>query len=127
MDAYEDLYDILEPHANSIPTAIMHFFVGNEQMAQKFLDLGFSFTFGGVITFARDYDAVIRMLPLKNILLETDAPYVTPAPHRGKRNEPLYIKEVYKKMAELKRVGEKELQTIIANNNERVLGISPPA
>ena len=84
------------------PSGIIHFFSGTPDNAQKLLKLGFSFSFGGVITFTKDYDDVIKNIPLSNILLETDAPYVTPIPHRGKRNEPIYVTEVVKKIAELK-------------------------
>jgi len=124
-DAYEDLYNILKPETGKIAGAVIHFFVGTPDTAKKFLDLGFYFTFGGVITFARDYDETIKLIPLEKILLETDAPYVTPAPHRGKRNEPSYVVEVYKKMAELKDIPLEELTEKILENNERVFGISP--
>ena len=60
------------------------------------------FSFGGVITFARDYDEVVRSIPIERIVLETDAPYITPVPWRGKRNEPAYIVETAKKLTEIK-------------------------
>jgi len=59
-------------------------------------------SFPGVITFARDYDEVIKFLPLENILSETDAPFAAPIPYRGKRNEPSYVAEVVKKIAEIR-------------------------
>lgn len=122
-DAYEDLYNILKLEANNIAGAVIHFFVGSPETAKKFLDLGFYFTFGGVITFTRDYDETIKLIPLEKILLETDAPYVTPAPHRGKRNEPAYVVEIYKKMAELKDIPLEELTEKILENNKRVFNI----
>ena len=66
------------------------------------LDMGFYFTFGGVVTFTRDYDEIIKTVPINRLLLETDAPYVTPAPFRGQRNEPVYVVEVAKKIGEIK-------------------------
>lgn len=123
-DAYQDLYEIIKTEADNIPSVVIHFFVGNKEMANKFLDLGFSFTFGGVITFTNDYDEVVKNIPIDNILLETDAPYVSPAPHRGKRNEPAFVIEVYKKVTKLKSLGIKDLQKKMISNNEKVFGIN---
>ena len=96
-------------------------------MTKKFLDAtpkdgqaGFNFEFGGVITFTRDYDEQIKMIPLDRILTETDAPYVAPEPHRGKRNEPLYVKEVAKKLAEIKGVSYDEIARITTENTRRI-------
>ena len=81
---------------------MIHFFTGTVSDARALLDLGFSFSFGGVLTFARDYDPLVRYIPLERIVSETDAPYVAPAPYRGKRNEPLYVGETVKKIAEIR-------------------------
>jgi len=104
-NAFADLTGILHAHRSALntPPGIIHFFTGTAGDAKKLLDLGFSFSFGGVITFARDYDEVVRSIPIERIMLETDAPYVTPIPYRGKRNEPAYMIETAKKMAELKK------------------------
>jgi TatD DNase family protein len=110
-NAFNDLIEILNTNhsaLNAIP-GIVHFFSGTVDDAKKLLHLGFSFSFGGVITFARDYDEVIKRIPLDRIVLETDAPYVTPVPYRGKRNEPAYVIEVAKKLAELKNVSVDEI------------------
>jgi len=81
---------------------VIHCYMGRWSQAEKLMAMGFYFGFNGIITYARDYDKVIRNLPLEKILLETDAPYLTPVPHRGKRNEPLYVKYVAEKIAEIK-------------------------
>ncbi len=65
--------------------------------------------FNGLITFTRDYDKVIKNAPLERILLETDCPYLTPEPHRGKRNEPSYVKYVAEKIAEIKGISFEEV------------------
>ncbi|OHA07790.1 MAG: hypothetical protein A2934_02860 [Candidatus Sungbacteria bacterium RIFCSPLOWO2_01_FULL_47_10] len=117
-NAFNDLIQILnaEYRIHNIPPGIIHFFSGTKEDAKKLLELGFSFSFGGVITFARDYDESIRFIPLDRILLETDAPYVAPVPYRGKRNEPAYVWEVAKKMAELKGFPvEKTAETMVQN------------
>lgn len=80
----------------------IHFFSEGQDTAKKYFDLGFTVSFTGVITFAREYDDAIRYAPLDRILSETDAPYVAPVPYRGKRNEPSYVEEVVKKMAEIR-------------------------
>ena len=100
-DAYEDLLSIIHDSLSIIPR-ILHFYVGSLSITKKLVEAGFYFTFGGVITFSHDYDEVIKYIPLERILLETDAPYVAPAPYRGKQNEPSYILEIAKKMAEIK-------------------------
>lgn len=99
--AYSDMVEILsEGHA--VNGGVIHSFTGTIEEARQFLDLGLYLGFNGIITFARQYDEIVREIPLDRILLETDAPYLTPEPYRGKRNEPVYVIEVAKKLAELK-------------------------
>ncbi len=114
--AYDDLIEILDCLSNSClncpfscPGAgnkkirgVLHCFMGRWSQAEKLMSMGFYFGFNGLITYARDYDKVIKNLPLDRILLETDCPYLTPFPHRSKRNEPLYVKLVAEKIAEIK-------------------------
>ncbi len=116
--AFSDLIEILEANSQSLNSSagIIHFFSGTKDEAKKLLDLGFYFTFGGVITFVRDYDEVIKFIPIDRILSETDAPYVAPAPYRGKRNEPAYVVEVVKKLAELKSVSIESIAEQILKN-----------
>ena len=122
-DAYEDLLEILTPHTAGLSDIIIHFFVGSTEIAERFMRLGAYFTFGGVITFTNDYDNVIKTIPMERILLETDAPYVTPTPHRGKRNEPIYVIDVAKRMSELKQLSLEDTSMHILKNNEAVFGI----
>ncbi len=121
-DAYEDLADIMRTDGHGL-IAVVHFFVGSSATAERLLALGCYFTFGGVITFARDYDEAIRRIPVERILLETDAPYVAPAPYRGKRNEPAYVVEVAKKMAEIKKIDYEEVVAVTAQTARAVFGI----
>ncbi len=119
--AYIDAIEILKQHSKV--KGDVHFFAGSVEEAKMFVDFGFTLSFTGVITFTTDYDEVIKNTPLDMIMSETDAPYVTPTPYRGKRNEPVYVKEVVKKIALAKGVSEEEVaQTIIANA-KRVFGI----
>ena len=117
--AFHDLIDILTGNSKSLVSqrpGIIHFFTGAKEDARALLDLGFRFTFGGVITFARDYDEVIRMIPSDSILSETDAPYVTPIPYRGRRNEPANVIEVVKKLAEIRKVSLGQMEENIWAN-----------
>ncbi len=91
-NAYKDSIEVLKKHSKVHGDA--HFFVGNWDEGREFLDLGFRLSFTGVITFARNYDEVIKNAPMNMILSETDSPYVAPIPYRGERNEPVYVIEV---------------------------------
>ena len=108
-NAYTDVIDILKNKSKGSTAGNVHFFAGTKEEARAFLDLGFSLSFTGVVTFAKEYEALIDYVPLDRILVETDCPYVTPAPFRGQRNEPLYVLEVAKKIAEVKNVSVEEV------------------
>ena len=104
-EAFGDLIKILNSYFlihNSSNPGVVHFFSGTVENAKELMDLGFSFSFGGVITFAREYEKLIKYIPLERILLETDAPYVAPIPYRGQRNEPSYVIEVANKISRVK-------------------------
>lgn len=100
--AYDDVYDVLKQYAK-VPFNI-HFYAGTYEQAKKFFDLGGTISFTGVITFATDYEAVVQAAPLDLLHAETDCPYVAPKPYRGRRCEPNMVIEVYKKIAEIKKV-----------------------
>lgn len=105
-EAHQDVLEILK---NRKLKGVVHSFSGRWSQAQQYLEMGFYLGFNGLITFARDYDKVIKNAPLERILLETDCPYLTPIPFRGQRNEPLYVKYVVQKIAELKGVSFDEV------------------
>lgn len=102
--AYNDAFEIIKIRAKV--KGDLHFFAGSIEEAKPFLDLGFYFSFTGVVTFTHDYDEVIKFLPLDRIMSETDCPYVAPMPYRGKRNEPAYVIETVKAIARIR--GEDE-------------------
>jgi TatD DNase family protein len=104
-DAFDDLYLILKPYFinhKSNENGVIHSFTGSWSDAQKFLDLGFYIGLNGIITFSKNYAEMVKNLPLDKILIETDAPFLAPTPNRGKRNEPLFVKYVAEKIAEIK-------------------------
>lgn len=117
-NAYFDALDLLKKYATV--RGDVHFFAGGMEEAKAFLDFGFTLSFTGVITFTKDYDEVIKFTPLDRIMTETDSPYVTPVPYRGKRNEPSYVREVVKKIAELKGLPETQVAEAIIANARRV-------
>ncbi len=120
-DAYADTLQILKEHAKV--KGVVHFFVGNAEEAKGFLDFGFMISFSGVLTFTHDYDEVVKNTPLNMILTDTDSPYVAPVPYRGKRNEPLYVKEIVKKIAQIKNLSEEEVANAVIENAKRVFNI----
>ena len=117
-NVYDDVYEILKKHAKV--RGNVHFFAGNWEQAKKFFDIGFSISFTGVITFAKDYEEVVKNAPLDMIHAETDCPYVAPVPYRGKRCEPWMVKEVYKKIASIRGDDEAVIRSQLVENAKRL-------
>lgn len=125
MDAYRDMLDILEfyltqpTNAKERSSALRghaHFFVGNLEIAKRFLLLGFLVSFDGPITFTEEYDEVIKFYPIEKIMIETDSPYAAPKSYRGQINKPIYVKDVAEKIAQLKNLTVDEVLEITKNN-----------
>ncbi len=121
-DLYEKALIILEEEKYK-GEAVFHFFTGNITQAQKILEKGFYLGFSGIITYSETMNDIIKAVPLEKILIETDAPYVAPVPYRGDRNEPIYVKEVAKKIAEIKKLPLKEIEEATFNNALRLFRI----
>ncbi len=102
---------------------VVHSFGGRWSQAEEYFKLGFFIGFNGLITFARDYDKVIKNAPLESVLIETDCPYLTPVPHRGKRNEPSYVKFIAEKIAEIKGISFEEVARITTENARKLFNI----
>jgi len=102
---------------------IIHSFSGRWSQAQRYLAMGFYLSFNGIITFARDYDKVIKNMPLERLVLETDCPYLTPVPHRGKRNEPSFVKYVAEKVAEIRGISFDEVASVTTDNAKKLFKI----
>lgn len=113
-NVYDDTYEILKAHAKV--RGNVHFYAGNYEQAKKFFDIGFSVSFTGVITFAKDYEEVVRNAPLDMIHGETDCPYVAPIPYRGQRCEPWMVQEVYKKIASIRGEDEELVRAQLVEN-----------
>lgn len=120
--AYREALEILKSEAKV--SGNFHFFAGNLEEAKEILDAGFNLSFTGVITFTRDYDEVIKYAPLDRIMSETDCPYVSPEPYRGKRNEPLFVQEVVKKIAEIRGADFEEVRAALVQNALDFFGLN---
>ncbi len=122
--AYDDLLKILTVHYSSLKTqGVLHCFMGKWSQAQEFLKTGFYLGFDGPITYCRDYDKIIKNTQLERILVETDCPYLTPEPYRGQRNEPLYVKYVAEKIAEIKGVSFEKVAEQTTNNAKNLFNL----
>lgn len=120
-DAHIQMLEILSEHRGF--HGVIHSFTGTWPQAQRYFDLGFVIGLNGIITFARQYDETVINAPLDKILLETDAPYLAPVPYRGKRNEPLYVVEVAKKIAELRNISAEEVAERTTQNCKKLFNL----
>jgi TatD DNase family protein len=121
-EIFNDVFEILK---NFKVVPIWHSCTGNLEEVEKFLEIGGFISFSGIITFknASRLREIVKIVPLERIFLETDSPYLTPEPYRGKINEPAYIKFVYQKVAEIKNIEIEKVSNIIRNNFENLFKI----
>ena len=126
-DAHDESLRMVK--ASSIRRGVFHCFSGNWDMARKCIDLGFYISVPGVVTFnkAQILHEVVRQAPMESLLLETDCPYLTPVPHRGKRNEPAFIVHTAKKVSEIKGLGYDAVAQAAADNTRRLFGLKAAA
>ena len=124
-DADKETLEILKEEDVSEIGGIMHCFASDKKMAEEILDLGFYIAFGGLITFNNldDLREIVSKVPLDKLLVETDAPYLTPEPYRGKRNEPLYVKYVAERIAEIKNLDLEKVAEKTTANAKKVYNI----
>ena len=114
-DADDDMADILKTNLKT--KAVLHCFASTPDFAKHMVDLGIFISFTGIITFKNStYDEVVRKIPIEQIMLETDSPFLTPHPFRGKRNDPSYIPLIAEKIAELKNVSIEDVKRITTKN-----------
>jgi len=126
-EAHSEVLEIFERKKTSAGNGlrgVIHFFSGDIETAKRYLDLGFYLSFGGVLTFTDDYNEVVKFIPLERILSETDAPFVAPVPYRGQRNSSLYVKEVVKKISEIKQIGLEEVEKTLIQNTFKAFSLT---
>ena len=122
-DSMQDCIDLVREHQNGKLRGIFHCFGGTLKEAKQIIDLGFLMGIGGVITYKKSGLAeVLASIPIEQLVLETDAPYLTPVPFRGKRNEPSYLKYVVDKMAETMNLSPEEIAIQTTLNAQNLFG-----
>ncbi|MFO7154810.1 MAG: TatD family hydrolase [Caldicoprobacter oshimai] len=124
-DAHADVLDILKAKRDRILGGVMHCYSGSWEMAKDFMDLGFYISLGGPVTFenAKRPVEVAQKIPLDRLVIETDSPYLAPTPHRGKRNNPAYVRLVAEKIAEIRGMSFEEIAEATLNNAKKLFKI----
>ncbi len=124
-DAANDTYEMIKSAKIDKNFGVMHCFAYSKEMAKQYIDLGFYIGVGGVVTFknGRKLKEVVEYIPLESILLETDAPYLSPEPNRGKRNSSLNLKYIARKIAEIKNIEYEEVIETTKNNGKKLFRI----
>jgi TatD DNase family protein len=128
MDAWDDLLSVLDEHWRQTGLGgIMHCFGAGSEQARRSLDLGFLISFAGNLTYpkAQPLRDVAAQIPLDSVLVETDAPWLAPAPNRGKRNEPAFVVKTAQVLAGLLAVAEEEIAAATTKNFSRLFGLGP--
>lgn len=121
-DAHGDTLQVLKEELDPAIGGVMHCFSGSLELARACIKLGMVISFAGPVTFknAHNLQDVVKQLPLEHLLIETDSPYLAPTPHRGKRNEPAFVAEVAKKLAELHGVSVEAIAEATTANTRRL-------
>ena len=121
-DAEKETFEILNDYKDEKIKILMHCFTGSKEFSEKLLNLNSYFSASGIITFKNSIDLqkTFKSLPLDNILIETDSPFLAPVPNRGKKNEPSFIDFTATKLAEIKNISKSELIKITTNNFNRL-------
>ena len=126
-DAYAEAAQTLRSEAQGQLSGVMHCFTGNVEEARALLDLGLYISFSGIVTFksAEALRQVAQEVPLDRLLIETDCPYLAPVPHRGRRNEPAFVTEVAKCIAQIKLLSLEDVATATRRNTETLFRLPP--
>lgn len=121
-DAREDTLALIKQYGCEESAGVLHCFTENWEMAEKAIAMNYMISISGIVTFknAHELKEVVKRIPLDRLLVETDSPYLAPVPHRGKPNEPKYVREVAEYVAELKQVSFEELAEVTTNNFYRL-------
>jgi len=129
--AHDDLIEILSEFKSKNkdrivkdrPWGVVHCFSGDENLAWKYLDLGLNISFTGIITFSKQWDELIRKMPSDRFMIETDSPYLTPEPYRGKRNVPAFVSFIAERIAIIRGVNVEEIAKVTTNNANKFFNL----
>ncbi|HZK34801.1 MAG TPA: TatD family hydrolase [Bacillota bacterium] len=124
-EAHKDTLDILRAHRSILKGGVMHCYSGSWEMAKDFIDLGFYIALGGPVTFknAKKPPELAANLPIEHLLIETDCPYLTPHPFRGKRNDPGLIRHIADRISEIRHMDLSEIARVTKKNACRLFNI----
>jgi TatD DNase family protein len=123
-ESFDEVFGVLEKEAGDNLKGVFHSFTGSAEQAQRVIDLGFKIGINGIVTFRNSgLGAVVERVALKNLLLETDSPYLSPVPKRGKRNESSNIIYIAEKIAELHSVSLDEIERVTTENTVELFGV----
>ncbi len=123
-EAFDEVYELLLSEKDETLRGIFHCFTGTKEQADLIIDLGFYLGIGGVVTYKNSgLDKVVQQLDLKNIVLETDSPYLTPVPFRGKPNESSFLTYIAQKVADIKEVSIEIVADITTENSKNIFGV----
>lgn len=123
-DAFDEIFEVLDKVNDNELFGIFHCFTGDSKQANRIIEYGFKLGIGGVVTFKNGgLDKFLASIPIKHIVLETDAPYLAPTPFRGKRNESSYLINILDKLVELYRLSPQEIASITTENSREIFGV----
>ncbi len=126
IDTHAELLRVLSSYPlPTLPKGVIHTFSGTREQAEQYIALGMMISFSGVITFKNpgDLSEIAKTIPLSSILVETDCPFLTPEPFRGKRNEPAYVRHVIQKIADIRGVSFEEIEQKTEENTRLLFGV----
>ena len=123
-EAFDEIFEILEAEKSNDLRGVFHCFTGTFEQAQKAISFNMKLGIGGVVTFKNGkIDTFLHKIALEHVVLETDAPYLAPAPYRGKRNEPIYILKVLEKLAAIYELSVEQVAEVTTKNSKSVFGV----
>lgn len=123
-EAFDEIFDVLEEERDDKLFGIFHCFTGTREQADRAIGFNMKLGIGGVVTFKNGkIDQFLNEIPIKHIVLETDSPYLSPVPYRGKRNESSYLTYINSRVAQLYGLSEEEVARITTENSKEVFGI----
>ncbi|MEW6619259.1 MAG: TatD family hydrolase [bacterium] len=122
-EAHSDILKILKEEKANVVSGVLHSFSGDVDMLKEVINAGFYISISGAVTYADSLVKIIKVIPLERLLLETDCPYLTPVPYRGKRNEPVYLKHTAAKISQILGMNIQKIADITTSNAGRLFNI----
>lgn len=119
-ESHSDILKILKEEETDEVGGVLHSFSGDVNMLKEVIDLGFYISISGVVTYSDSLSKIVKLIPHERLLIETDCPYLTPVPYRGKRNEPAYLKHTAEKVSQILGITTEEIANITTSNTDRI-------